>query len=91
MPNHKKKTVQQLLAEADELMRVINSNNAADRQDEYFLQLEKHADQLKHIKSKVQTQDETPAAADLSSSSEGIHEAIVDIIDAMHDLKKKLF
>ena len=46
--------IEQLLAEADELVQAINSEAFNDMQEEHRLQFEKHAQDLKKIKSEVQ-------------------------------------
>jgi hypothetical protein len=83
--------IEQLLAEADELIRQINSDVIDDMQEERRLQFEKHAQNLKKIKSKVQGKIEQKGTSDISSSAEGMHEAIKDIVKAMQDLKNMFF
>jgi hypothetical protein len=46
---------------------------------------------LKKIKSKVQGKIEQKGTSDISSSAEGMHEAIKDIVKAMQDLKNMFF
>ena len=78
--------IEQLLAEADELVQQISSEAINDMQEEHRLQFEKHAQDLKKIKSEVQGKFEKKK----SSGAEGMHEAILDIVRAMRDLKKYL-
>ena len=78
--------IEQLLAEAEDLIQQINSEAINDMQEEHRLQFEKHAQDLKKIKSEVQGKIEKK----ISSGAEGMHEAIVDIVKAMRDLKKYL-
>ena len=78
--------IEQLLAEADELIQQINSDAINDMQDEHRLQFEKHAQDLKKIKSEVQGKIEKKT----NSGAEGMHEAILDIVKAVRDLKKYL-
>ena len=52
--NVESKNIEQLLAEADELIQQINSEVINDMQEEHRLQFEKHAQNLKKIKSEVQ-------------------------------------
>jgi hypothetical protein len=85
------KNIEELLAEADELIRQINSDAIKDMQEEHRLQFEKHAQDLKKIKSEVQGRIQKKEAAEIGSGAEGMHEAILDIVKAMHDLKNKLF
>ena len=76
--------IEQLLAEADELIQQINSDVINDLQEEHLLQFEKHAQNLKKIKSEVQGKIEKKT----NSGAEGMHEAILDIVKAMRDLTK---
>ena len=80
------RNIEQLLAEADELIQQINSDAINDMQEEHRLQFEKHAQNLKKIKSEVQGKIEKKT----NSGAEGMHEAILDIVKAMRDLKKYL-
>jgi hypothetical protein len=84
------KNIDQLLAEADELIQQINSDAIKDMQEEHLLQFEKHAQNLRKIKSEVQDKIEKKGTSELSSSAEGMHEAIQDIVKAMQSLKKFL-
>jgi len=87
MPNNvASRNIEQLLAEADELIQKINSDAINDMQDEHRLQFEKHAQDLKKIKSEVQGKIEKKT----NSGAEGMHEAILDIVKAVRDLKKYL-
>jgi hypothetical protein len=79
--------IEQLLAEADELIQQINSDVINDMQEEHRLQFEKHTQNLKKIKSEVQGKIEKKT----NSGAEGMREAIQDIVKAMLDLKNKLF
>jgi len=92
MPNNvASKNIEQLLAEADELIQQINSDVINDMQEDHRLQFEKHAQNLKKIKSEVQgNKIEKKGTSELSSSAEGMHEAIQDIVKAMQDLTKYL-
>ncbi len=78
--------IEQLLAEADELIEQINSDAINDMQEEHRLQFEKHAQNLKKIKSEVQGKIEKKT----NSGAEGMHEAIQDIVKAMRELTKYL-
>jgi hypothetical protein len=89
--NLESKNIEELLAEADELIRQINSDAIKDMQEEHRLQFEKHAQDLKKIKSEVQGRIQKKEAAEIGSGAEGMHQAILDIVKAMHDLKNKLF
>jgi hypothetical protein len=81
--NLESKNIEQLLAEADELVQQINADAINDMQEEHRLQFEKHAQNLKKIKSEVQNKIEKKT----NSGAEGMHEAIQDIVKAMQNLK----
>jgi hypothetical protein len=84
--NSELKNIEQLLAEADELIQQINSDAINDMQEEHRLQFEKNAQNLKKLKSEVQGKIEKKT----NSGAEGMHEAILDIVKAMRDLTKYL-
>ena len=84
--NVESRNIEQLLAEADELIEQINSDAIKDMQEEHRLQFEKNAQNLKKIKSEVQGKIEKKT----NSGAEGMHEAIQDIVKAMQDLTKYL-
>jgi hypothetical protein len=89
--NLESKSIEQLLAEADELIQQINSDAIEDMKEEHRLQFEKHAQNFKKIKSEVQDKIEKKGTSEIGSGAEGMHEAILDIVKAMHDLKNKFF
>ncbi|MBW2489882.1 MAG: hypothetical protein JRE65_01865 [Deltaproteobacteria bacterium] len=89
--NLEPKNIDQLLAEADELIRQINSDAINDMKEEHRIQVEKHAQNLKKIKSEVHEKIEKKGTSEISSSADGIHEAIQDIVKSMKDLKNYLF
>ena len=82
----KSKSIEQLLAEADELVQKINSEYLEDLEEEHRVQFEKHAQKLQEIKSVVQAKPEEKGTIESFSSAEGMHEAILDIVKAMKDL-----
>jgi hypothetical protein len=91
MPNNTaSNNIEQLLAEADELVQRINSDVINDIQEEHRLQFEKHAQNLKNIKSEVQSKLEERKTSKIGTGSEGMHEAIQDIVKAMRELTKYL-
>jgi len=89
--NLESKNIEQILAEADELIMQINSDAIKDMQEEHLLQFEKHAQNLEKIKSEVQGKIEKKGTSEINSSAEGMYEAIQDIVKAMQELKNKLF
>jgi hypothetical protein len=84
--NLEKKSIEQLLAEADELNRQFTSDVHKDMKEEHHRQFAAHARNLEKIKSQVQEKEKTASG----SGSGGIHSAILDIVKAMHGLKKDL-
>ena len=89
--NLESKSIEQLLAEADELIQQIQSDAIDDMKEEHRLQFEKHAQNFKKIKSEVQGKIDKKGTSEIGSGAEGMHEAILDIVKAMHDLKNKFF
>ena len=85
------KSVDQLLAEADELMRQIHSDALEDMAETHRIQFGKHAENLKKIKSEVQGGAEKKGTSGAGSGAEGMHQALQDIVKAMHNFKKNLF
>jgi hypothetical protein len=88
--NLESKNIEQLLAEADELIQRINSDAIKDMKEEHRIQFEKHAQDLKKIKSEIHGESGKKGTSEISSSAEGIHEAIQDIVKAMGGLTKYL-
>lgn len=82
----KPKDIDQVLAEADELIKRINSNAIKDMEEEHRIQFEKHAQSLKKLRSEVQEKIDKEGTPDSGSYSEGMHQAIVDIMTAMKNL-----
>ena len=86
--NAEHKNIEQLLAEAEELIQQINSEAINDMQEEHRLQFEKHSQNLKKIKSEIQGEIKKKGTSEIGASAEGMHEAIQDIVKAMRDLTK---
>lgn len=82
----KSKSIDELLAEADELVQKYNSEFLEDLKEEHRLQFEKHAQKLQEIKSVVQAKTEDKGTVESFSSAEGMHQAVLDIVKAMKDL-----
>ena len=89
--NLESKSIDQLLAEADELIRQINSDVIKDMKEEHRIQFEKHAQNLKKIKSEIHGESGKKGTSEISSSADGMHEAIQDIVKALKNLKNDLF
>ena len=88
--NLEPKNIVQLLAEADELIRQINSDAIKDMKEEHRIQFEKHAQNLKKIKSEIHGESGKKGTSEIGSGADGIHEAIQDIVKAMRGLTKYL-
>jgi predicted RecB family nuclease len=82
------KDIEQLMAEADELVKRINADAVKNMKEEHRLQVEIHAQHLKKIKSAVQEKIEKKGASKKDHGAEGMHEAIQEITKAMGALKK---
>jgi len=80
------KSIDQLLAEADELIEKFNSEFLEDLEEEHRLQFERHTQKLQELKSAVQVKAKEKGTVESFSSAEGMHEAVLDIIKAMKDL-----
>jgi len=88
--NLESKDMEQLLAEADELIQQINSDAIEYMEEEHRLQFATHTQNLEKIKSKVQGKNEKNGTSEIGSGAEGMHKAIQDIVTAMQDLRNKL-
>ena len=82
--------VEQLLAEADELIEQINSDIIKHLKEEDRLQLEIQAQNLEKIKSQAQEEIEKKGVSKLGSGGEGMHKALLEIVKATRDLTKFL-
>ncbi|NLI34873.1 MAG: hypothetical protein GX422_19140 [Deltaproteobacteria bacterium] len=78
--------IEQILAEADDLLQQIDPEIMEYMEEERRLQLEQHAQSLKKLKSEVHEKIGNEAAPGRGSYSEGVHEAIEDIVKAMKSL-----
>ncbi len=86
--NHETETIEQLMAEADELIRQINSDVINDMEEFHRLQFEKKVQNLEKIKSEVQGRIEKERTTDIGSGAEGMHEAMLDIVKAFREFRK---
>lgn len=81
---------ERLLVEADELAARINSDILNELEEEHRLQFEINAQKLEKIKSEFQVGIDKKKASKTGFGTEGIHEAILDIVKAMQGLIKFL-
>ncbi len=80
--------IEQLLAEADELIQGINSAVLEEMDEEHRLQCEMYLQNLNKYKSEVQGDIGEINSSKLGSGAEGVHEAILEIVKAMKGLTK---
>ncbi|MBU0995100.1 MAG: hypothetical protein KJ737_21610 [Proteobacteria bacterium] len=86
--NVKSKNTEQLMAEADELMRQFNSDAIKDMKEEHRLQFKKHMQNLEKIKSEFKSGAGKKETSETHSGAEGMHEAIQDIVKAFQQMTK---
>jgi hypothetical protein len=82
--------IEQILAEADDLLKQIDPEIIEYMEEGRRLQLEQHAQSLKKLKSEVQDKIGKEGTSESSSYGEGVHEAIEDIVKAMKGLASYL-
>ena len=82
--------IEQILAEADDLLKQIDPEIIEYMEDERRLQLEQHAQNLKELKSAVHDKIGQEGTSESSSYSEGVHQAMDDIVKAMKGLASYL-
>ncbi len=82
----KNEDIEQMLAEADDLLKQTDPEIIEYMEEERRLQLAEHAKKLKKLKSEVQAKIEKEDTPESGSYGEGMHEAIEDISKAMKDL-----
>jgi adenine-specific DNA methylase len=88
--NLEHKKTAELLAEAEELIRQIDSDALQYMKDDHRLLFGKHVEKLERIKSQVQVTSKGKKESDISDSAEGMHAAIQDIVKAMREMTHKL-
>jgi DNA-binding transcriptional MerR regulator len=82
--------IDQIMAEADDLLQQINSEIIKDIEERRRAQLEEHAQRLKKLRSEVQDKIDKEGTPEGGSFSEGMHEAIEDIVKATKALASYL-
>ena len=82
--------IEEILAEAEDLLQQIDPEIIEYLKEEQRAQLEQQAQSLKKLKSEVQDKIGNKGAPESSSYSEGVHEAIDDIVKAMQALASYL-
>jgi len=84
------RNIDELLAEADELVQQINSDVIKYIKEEQRLQFEIHVQNLKKIRSEIQGKIDEKGTSQIGSGAEGMHKAIEDIVKAMRAFTKYL-
>ena len=87
---YKYEDIEQILAEADDLLQQIDPQIIAYLKEEQLAQLEKQAQSLKKLKAEVEDQIGQEGPSKNWPYSEGMHEAIDDIVKAMKALSSYL-
>ncbi len=87
----KDEDIEQILAEADELLQQIDPEITKYMEEEQRSQLDQQAQSLKKLKSEVQNRIGKEGTPESRSYGEGMHEAMDDIVKAMKDLASYLF
>ncbi|MGQ9919693.1 MAG: hypothetical protein ACUVRZ_00010 [Desulfobacca sp.] len=88
--NFSEAELEQLLAEAEELLEQLDAEIFAYLAEEERAQLAEQTQNLAKLKAEVQQQIGKPAGAKISGYGEGMHEAIVEIAKAMKALGRYL-
>ena len=83
---YKYEDIEQILAEADDLLQQIDPKVIEYLKEEQRAQLEEHAQSLKKLKSEVQDKIGKEEPSKSLTYGEGMHEAIDDIVKAMKAL-----
>jgi F0F1-type ATP synthase membrane subunit b/b' len=86
----KDEDIEQILAEADEILQQIDPEIIEYMEEEQRIQIEQQVQSLKRLKSEVQDQIGKEGTQESSSYGEGMHEAIEDIVKAMKGLASYL-
>jgi len=84
------KNTAELLAEAEGLIRQIDSDALLYMQDDHRIVFENHVEKLEKIKASTQVKSKVEKESDISDSAEGMHAAIQDIVKAMQELTHHL-
>ena len=87
---YKYEDIEQILAEADDLLKQIDPEIIEYLEEEQRAQLEQQAQSLKKLKSELQDEIGKEGPAKSRPYSEGMHEAMDDIVKAMKALASYL-
>lgn len=86
----KHEDIEQILAEADDLLQKIDPQIIEYLEEEKRAQLEEQTQSLKELKAEVQDKIGKEKPSPSAPYSEGVHEAIEDIVKAMKGLARYL-
>ena len=78
--------IENLLSEADKLIRKINDDPLHDMQEEQRLQVEKEAQTLKQLRSETREKLDREQKPESGAIGEGMHEAIDAIAKAVKNI-----
>ncbi len=84
------KKIEKILSRADELLDQLNSGLIEDMEETRRIQVEAYAETLKKRRLEVLEKIKKAEKLENASTSEGIHEAIEDIVKAMKAMKSYL-
>ena len=82
--------LEQLMAEADELIEQINTDLLENMSEEHRIEVEKYKTVLKQAQSSLKGNAEQGKESDFGHGAKGMHEAIQEITRAMSELAKYL-
>jgi len=82
--------IEEILAEAEDLLQQLDPEIIAYLKEEQRAQLEQQAQSLKQLKSEVEDKIGKEGPSQSRPYSEGMHEAMDDIVKAMKDLASYL-
>jgi predicted RecB family nuclease len=88
---YKPRDIEQILVQADDLLKKTDPQLIEHMEEERRLQLAEHAQKLAKLKAEVQGRMKEEATPESTSYGEGMHEAIEDIAKAMKNLASYLF
>ncbi|MDR3567460.1 MAG: hypothetical protein P4L43_05460 [Syntrophobacteraceae bacterium] len=86
----KNEDIEQILAQADDLLKKTDPEIIEYMEEERRLQLAEHARKLKKLKSEVQSKSGKEGTPQSGAYGEGMQEAIEDIVKAMKGLSSYL-
>ncbi len=86
----KDEDIEQILAEADDLLKKTDPEIIEYMEEERRIQLAEHAEKLEKLKAEVEGKMGKEGTPESGSYGEGIHEAIQDIVKAMKNLMSSL-